>query len=589
MENLPSKEDIFRSWHGEFSKRAKVAGTIFLFIYALSFVRLYNLFGVAAITFIAIPAVIFSWGFGLAGAIFISILSWVLSAFLLNSVGISVAVFLSGLPHVAVIMLLYNILFLTTGFIKLRFEKRFVDKYLATEMTRYTLAHTPLAVYSYNNKGTITHAEGDLLRRMGTTPKEVVGEKVLDLYGDNPQVKKDLKKALAGEDISTELLLDKFYLKVSSRPIRNEKGEVTTVIGVVYDITETKKQAEELTKFKEAVENAHDHIIITDPNAKILYANPAVERVTGYSRDEVIGETPSLWGGKMDDKFYKNMWRTIKEKKITFTGEVKNVRKGGKEYFAEMTISPVVDEDKKLKYFVGVERDITKTKEIEQMKDDFINIAAHDLRTPATAVKGFISMVLGGDVGKITPEVKKTLEEAYEGNERLIELVNTFLNVSRIERGKLHVEVQPEDLTAIVKEAVEGMKHQASDKDLYLEYFPTELPKVYVDKERTIEVLINLLSNAIKFSDKGGITVSHEISEGFVVTHVSDTGMGIDQDQQKLLFQKFQKAGEASDTPGLGMGLYISRLIVEQSGGKIWVESTEGEGSTFSFSLRIVE
>jgi len=348
---------------------------------------------------------------------------------------------------------------------------------------------------------------------------------------------------------------------------------------------------EELLKFKLAVESAAEHIIITDPEGKIIYANPAASRTTGYSLDEIIGQTPALWGKQMPKEFYEKMWDTIKNKKETFEGEVNNIKKGGQNYIASLYISPALDANKEVKYFVGIERDITKEKQMEQMKDDFINITAHDLRTPATATKGFLSMILEGDAGEISPEVKKMVLEAYEGNERLIELVNNFLNVSKIERGKIIVTPKPHEIAEIVEGSMQGLKTQAEERGLYLKCDAgTNLPKVMADEDRIIEVLNNLISNAIKFTQKGGIQITHhQVDGGFLVTNIEDTGPGISKEQLPNLFQKFQKAGALSDTPGLGLGLYISRLIINLSGGKIWVNSEVGKGSTFSFSLPVVK
>jgi PAS domain S-box-containing protein len=349
-------------------------------------------------------------------------------------------------------------------------------------------------------------------------------------------------------------------------------------------------EKEKRDMYRLAVENAAEHIIITDPDAKIIYANPAATEITGYSREEMVGQTPALWGNNMPKEFYAKMWDTIKNKKKTFSGELNNKKKNGLPYIASLRITPILDDKKNVKYFIGLERDITKEKQIEQMKDDFVNIAAHDLRTPATAVKGFLSMVLEGDAGKVTDPVREMINDAYQGNERLIELINNFLNVSRIERGKIKVIPKPNSIVDIVKAAIQNLEHAAQDKGLYLKYEPqSDLPKVMADSDRTVEVISNLVGNALKFTEKGGITITHELKDNMLITNITDTGPGIAKDVLPELFQKFRRAGTKSNTPGLGLGLYISKLIIVQSHGEIWVKSEEGSGSTFSFSLPIVK
>lgn len=368
----------------------------------------------------------------------------------------------------------------------------------------------------------------------------------------------------------------------------SKQKEAENKLASEHQISE--ERGEKHNMFQLAVENAAEHIIVTDPDAKIIYANPAASKITGYSIDEMMGKTPALWGNHMPKEFYEKMWDTIKNKKQTFVGEVNNKKKDGTLYISSLYITPILDDKKNVKYFIGIERDVTKEKQIEQMKDDFVNIAAHDLRTPATAVKGFLSMVLEGDAGTVGDSVKEMIKDAYEGNERLIELINNFLNVSRIERGKITVNPKPGNITHIVKAAIQNLKHAAEDKGLYLKYEPqANLPKVMADEDRTIEVISNLVGNALKFTEKGGITISHEIKGHVLVTNISDTGPGISKDLIPELFQKFRRAGTRANTPGLGLGLYISKLIIMQSHGEIWVKSEEGKGSTFSFSLPIVK
>jgi PAS domain S-box-containing protein len=343
-----------------------------------------------------------------------------------------------------------------------------------------------------------------------------------------------------------------------------------------------------LKEFRTAVIDVADHIVVTDVNGIIRYANPAAEKITGYSLVEMKGNTPRLWGGLMDKSFYENMWRTIKTDKKTFTGELRNRRKTGEIYYALSRISPVLDNGK-LAGFVGTEEDITKIKEVDKMKDEFMDIAAHDLRTPAAAIRGFISRVLDGDAGEISNKAKELLRCAYEGNMRSIDLVDDFLTVSRLERGKIKVIPKTGDLTKIVEISVGELSGSAVSKGLILVYKKATLPAVLVDEERTIQVLNNLIGNAIKFTEKGGITIWHEIGGDEIVTSITDTGIGMSTAIQEQLFHKYYKGDGGVSRSGLGLGLYISKMIIGGQGGRIWVNSEEGRGSTFSFSLPIAK
>ncbi len=222
---------------------------------------------------------------------------------------------------------------------------------------------------------------------------------------------------------------------------RNQLLERTkqAMINVLEDVEEEKlkqeKQAEELKKFYEAVENASDHIVITDPDGIILYANNAVTKVTGYSKDEVLGQTPSLWGKQMDETFYKKFWNTIKHEKKKFDGELINKRKDGSLYTAEIHVSPILDNQGNLKFFMGLERDITKNKEIDKMKTEFVSVASHQLRTPLTSMKWFVEILRNEEPGKLNPQQKAIIESLHQSNMKMITLVNDLLNVSRIETG----------------------------------------------------------------------------------------------------------------------------------------------------------
>lgn len=363
---------------------------------------------------------------------------------------------------------------------------------------------------------------------------------------------------------------------------------------LLEDLSEEKIKTDVLTKdlekFKLAVDNATDQIIISDAEGIVIYGNRSIEKNTGFKVDQMLGKkVGALWKKPMPSAYYKNLWNTIKKQKKTFTSEIENRRSNGEVYTASISITPILDQNGNIEFFVGIERDITKEKELEHLKDDFVNIAAHDLRTPATVIKGYLSMVLEGDGGQISDKVRALLAQANEGNERLIHLINDFLNVSRFERGKIKIQPQSLDLNELAEKLSKDFSLIAKTKGLTVQHNTMQLPKVWADSERVIECLGNLLDNAIKFTNNGGITISHEVKDGSVITHVTDTGVGILMGAQENLFRKFFRAGTGKSQSGLGLGLYICRLIIEDSGGKIWAKSQEGTGSTFSFSLPVVK
>jgi signal transduction histidine kinase len=230
--------------------------------------------------------------------------------------------------------------------------------------------------------------------------------------------------------------------------------------------------------------------------------------------------------------------------------------------------------------------------EADKMKDEFVSLASHELRTPMAAIKGSLSTILEGYAGTISQETREFLTAAYNENDRLIRLVNNLLNTSRIEAGKFSFTFTRTDLGEIVSEVVRNLQMAAKEKNLYLVFEPFGiLPAVTADVDKIKEVIINLISNGLKFTSTGGITIRSSIEGDFIKTSVVDTGTGISQEDHEILFKKYSQVKQkfVKSLGGTGLGLYISKKIIEGHGGKIWLESTVGTGTTFFFTLPIAK
>jgi signal transduction histidine kinase len=242
------------------------------------------------------------------------------------------------------------------------------------------------------------------------------------------------------------------------------------------------------------------------------------------------------------------------------------------------------------KLALELERANRNLERLNQAKDEFISIASHQLRTPLSIIKGYLSMVLEGDYGQVRKSLANILERVYLSNERLIRLVNDLLNISRIESGRLEYRKEVANLEEIINELIEEFKIKAKEKNLYLNVeCSKDLPLVNVDIAKIKEVISNLLDNAIKYTERGGISVFCTQSDGYIKFVVQDTGAGINDEEKGKIFEKFSQGayGRAAGG-GLGIGLYICKKFVEGHGGKIWVESEGlGKGSKFIFSLPV--
>jgi PAS domain S-box-containing protein len=343
-------------------------------------------------------------------------------------------------------------------------------------------------------------------------------------------------------------------------------------------------------KYKLAVDGASDHIIITDIDGRIMYANKAAEEITGYSREEMVGNRPTLWGRQMPPAFYEQLWRTIKEEKKAFSGEVINRRKSGEKYTAELHITPLFMNKKTLYGFVAIERDITTHKEVDRAKTEFVSIASHQLRTPLAVINWYIEMLASEEVGPINKNQRKYLDQVYLASKRMVDLVNSLLSVSRIDLKTFYVEPEPLDFRVVADSVLEELGRTIAEKQLTItKEYESELPLIEADPSLLRVIFQNLLSNAIKYTPKGGsidITIK-KIDNVDVMIGVADTGYGIPLQQQKQIFQKFFRADNAreKEPDGNGLGLYIVKSIVEHANGTIRFVSKENEGTTFYVQL----
>jgi PAS domain S-box-containing protein len=378
--------------------------------------------------------------------------------------------------------------------------------------------------------------------------------------------------------------------------LKNEylnKTKVAT-LNILEDIQEEKNKTEELAKdlqkFKLALDNASDHIVITDKEGIVLYGNGGVEKITGYSLNEALGKKAGkLWAAPMSKEYYANLWDTIKTKKRTFDGEVQNKKKNGELYDAKITISPVLNNKNEVEFFIGIERDITHEKMVDKAKTEFVSLASHQLRTPLSSVNWYAEMLLAGDGGKLNEEQESFVKEIYTGNQRMVELVNSLLNVSRLELGTFAVDPEPTDVIKIAEDVLKELQPGIIQKQIKTNFEHQDgVPIIQADPKLFRIVFQNLLSNAVKYTPEKG-KVSLKISKNLknLLVEVSDTGYGIPKNEQDKIFQKLFRAENVreKDTEGTGLGLYIIKSIIDHAGGSIKFKSAEDKGTTFYLEI----
>jgi PAS domain S-box-containing protein len=340
-------------------------------------------------------------------------------------------------------------------------------------------------------------------------------------------------------------------------------------------------------KFKLAVEAASDHIIIADSDGKIIYANPMAEKITGYGFEEMKGKTPRLWGGQMPQEFYEKLWNAIKKEKKAFIGELKNKRKNGEIYEAEINISPILGANGEAEFFVGIERDVTKERQVEKAKSEFLSLASHQLRTPLSATRWTLDLFMEDKT--LSEKNKERLKDLYDSNMRLINLVNNLLNVSRIEAGRLPVNKKPVDVISLIEESYKTCLPNAEKKKQKIKMsVGIKDGNAIIDPMLFGEALNNLLSNAINYAPENSeIEVSAGLKGGKYSISVHNAGPAISGVDREKLFEKFYRGVDSQSvkTEGSGLGLFIAKSAVEANGGNIGFDSSEKDGTIFYFTV----
>lgn len=346
----------------------------------------------------------------------------------------------------------------------------------------------------------------------------------------------------------------------------------------------------ERSKLHEVLSSMVDGIIALDFNKNVILLNKSAQEITGYLENEMIGRPIDqlLHLFSDADEIVSKTYCTN-----SFQQVAKLVGKNNKQSKVNLSTSQLNGTVQTNISCILIMHDIAKEEELEKMRLDFVSMASHELRTPLTSIIGYLSVFIGENKGKVEQGEIDLLEKSLTSSKQLLTLVGNLLNVNKIEREQMSVFPQPSDYLPIVAKVIEDLKAQAVQKSIVLNYTPpSSLPKVLADPIRTPEVLINLVVNAINYTNAGGsVTISLQETPNEIITTVADTGIGIPKEAISHLFNKFFRVSNITQqaSKGTGLGLYISKSIVEKLGGKIWVESETGKGSKFIFTLPLAE
>ncbi len=429
-------------------------------------------------------------------------------------------------------------------------------------------------------------------------PEEIIGEEVEKLFNQK-NIQKLIQKTLKEGSIEGEKA--KFF------PKRNKKGIPVQVFAKVrydqdknklgvylslFDLTEIEKalvslkQAkndaeEEKNKTLAIIQNFVDGLLVFDENEILVSANSRVEDFLNINTKSLIGKSLK------ELTKIKNLKKAINifNQEQVFREELKL-----NNLVLEVTAIPITGGSKNQGTLV-ILHDITRESLIEEMKSEFVSLAAHQLRTPLSAIKWITKMLLDEELGELNEEQKEFLEDSYESNDRMISLINDLLNVTKIEEGRYLYKLSVGDVTEIIKFVINSHKDAARKKNLKVIFNKPKrkIPPFKMDVEKIKIVIENLLDNAIKYTDKGKITIELKKIGNQVQISVSDSGVGIQKKHYPRMFEKFFRSPEVvkMETEGSGLGLFITKNIIEAHGGKIWFESQLNKGTTFYFTIPI--
>ena len=355
---------------------------------------------------------------------------------------------------------------------------------------------------------------------------------------------------------------------------------------------------EEKNKAEAIVFNVAEAIYAVNLYGEIIMFNNVAEKITGVKRESALRQNHEqivvLLEKKSENKLSGFINKVLLEGQIISLPPARLLTADRALIPVLVNASPIRNNHGLISGAIVVLRDITQEAELEEMRADLISIASHQLRTPLSEIKGLTSLIDTGIGGSVTPRQKEYLSLINIATERMLKLVNDLLDISRIEQGRMKLSIQRVNLGILAKEVSQQFlsKAQAQRQNLQVTIDPQSLPNVLADPEKTTEIMSNLIDNALKYTPSGGtILVRVLLDRDKVWFLVRDSGVGIPKEKQKDLFKKFSRIQSplAKTVSGTGLGLYVAKQLTERQGGKVYVDSQDGQGSTFSFFLPVAK
>ncbi len=358
-----------------------------------------------------------------------------------------------------------------------------------------------------------------------------------------------------------------------------------------------RREQQEASKSQAILQSIADGVVVTDAEGRIILINAAAERILGTRQRAVLSQDVRNVFAIFEAGEREEMLRAMEDLAANPTAERDTPTIIHSTLAMEQTtvsahLAPVFTSRGEFVGIVSVIRDITREVQADIAKTEFVSTVSHELRTPLTSIKGYTDLLMAGAMGPLTPGQTQFVSIIYNNANRLTALIDDLLDISRIESGRVKLEIQPLQIKDVVHEVAESLRAQIQAKGLVLEVqVPKNLPHVLGDRDRLTQVMNNLVSNAYRYTPKGKVGIAVSEMPGALRVDVSDTGIGIAPEDQSKIWDRFFRAAHplVEETGGTGLGLSIVRMFVEMHGGRIWVESEPGKGSTFTLVLPTIE
>ena len=488
-------------------------------------------------------------------------------------------------------------------------EKAILDE---KKLLRTLIDNLPVTVYVKDREARKMVANTLDLATIGIMDEtKVLGKTDLELfdneigqrgYDDDMEVIRTGKPVLNREEFFITEKGEKRWLLTSKVPLLGENGKPNGLVGVGRDITDQKNSEVQIRKLSESIEQSPSTIVITDIHGAIEYVNPKFCEITGYSKEEAIGQNSRiLKSGEMPVEIYMQLWEVISSGNV-WRGEFLNRKKNGALYWEWATMTSIKNELGEITNYIAIKEDISlrkqmeadliiakdKAEESDRLKSAFLANMSHEIRTPLNSIIGFSELLADSDFEE--EQKDEFIQHIITNGNNLLNIISDIMDISKMESGELKIYVKQINAQKFITNVKDQFALHFDRKSIQFKINHPETPDeifVFADPDRLKQIFNNLISNALKFTTEGYVQIGYESKGDTILFSVKDTGIGIPVEYHEKIFERFRQVEESKNRKfgGNGLGLAITRNLINQMGGKIWLESESGKGSSFYFTL----